>query len=80
MFPDWAGTHGQVWLIMAMFVTLLIPSYLLTRILKSWVFDWYDLLRYDGDIKPAILVANRLSYLLLALTGCMLLFRTFHTP
>ena len=80
MFPDWAGTHGQVWLIMAMFVTLLIPSYLLTRILKSWVFDWYDLLRYDGDIKPAILMANRLSYLLLALTGCMLLFRTFHTP
>jgi hypothetical protein len=44
------------------------------------VFDWYDLLRYDGDIKPAILMANRLSYLLLALTGCMLLFRTFHTP
>jgi len=78
MFPDMTGTHAQVWAILAIFLTLLVPSYLFTRILKSWVFDWYDLLRYQGDIKPAILVANRLSYLLLALTGCMLLFRTFH--
>ena len=80
LFPDWAGTHNQVWAIMALFVTLLIPSYLLTRILKTWVFEWYDLLRYEGDIRPAILVANRLSYLLLAFTGCLLLFRTFHAP
>lgn len=78
MFPDWDLRHGQVWIILAVFLTLLVPSYLLTRILKSWVFDWYDLLRYDGNIKPAILTANRLSYLLLAVTGCMLLFRTFH--
>ncbi len=79
IFPDWAGTPGQVWIILAVFITLLVPSYLFTRILKTWVFDWYDFLRYEGDIKPAILIANRLSYLLLALTGCMLLFRTFHT-
>jgi hypothetical protein len=80
IFPDWIGTHDQVWPIMGIFVTLLVPSYLFTRILKSWVFSWYDLLRYDGDIKPAVLMANRLSYLLLAITGCMLLFRTFHIP
>lgn len=79
MFPDWVGTRNQVWAILAIFVTLLIPSYLFTRILKSWVFGWYDFLRYQGDIKPAILMANRLSYLMLALIGCMLLFRTFHT-
>lgn len=78
IFPDWAGTPDQVWAILAVFVTLLVPSYLFTRILKTWVFDWYDFLRYQGNIKPAILMANRLSYLLLALTGCMLLFRTFH--
>ena len=78
MFPDFAGSHGQVIVILAVFLTLLVPSYLFTRILKSWVFGWYDLLRYQGDIKPAVLMANRLSYLLLAITGCMLLYRTFH--
>ena len=69
--------HAEIWVVLGVFVTLLVPSYLVTRLVKTWVFDWYDLLRYDGDAKPAILVANRLSYLLLALTGCMLLFRTF---
>jgi hypothetical protein len=71
------GMRGEVWAVLAVFLTLLIPGYILTRIIKSWVFVWYDLLRYDGDIKPAVLMANRLSYLLLALTGCMLLFRAF---
>jgi hypothetical protein len=66
-----------VWVVLGVFITLLVPSYLLTRLVKTWVFEWYDLLRYEGDIKPAILMANRLSYLLLGLTGCMLLFRTF---
>jgi hypothetical protein len=78
LFPDWSGTRGQVWIILAMFVTLLIPSYLLTRIIKSWTISWYDLLRYNGDPRPAVLMANRLSYLLLAITGCLLLYRTFH--
>ena len=78
MFPEWPGTQREIWAIMAVFITLLVPSYLLTRIIKSWVFDWYDLLRTEGEVKPAILVANRLSYLLLAVTGCMLLYRSFH--
>jgi hypothetical protein len=77
IFPDLAGMHAEIWVVLGVFLTLLVPSYLVTRLIKTWVFDWYDLLRYDGDIKPAVLVANRLSYLLLALTGCMLLFRTF---
>ncbi|HEX4308884.1 MAG TPA: hypothetical protein VHZ25_02585 [Acidobacteriaceae bacterium] len=75
--PNMVGMRGEVWAVLAVFLTLLIPGYILTRIIKSWVFVWYDLLRYDGDIKPAVLMANRLSYLLLALTGCMLLFRAF---
>jgi hypothetical protein len=77
IFPDWAGTPTQVWVILAVFLTLLVPSYLITRILKTWLFQWYDLLRHEGDIRPAVLMANRLSYLLLALTGCMLLDRAF---
>jgi hypothetical protein len=78
ILPDIAGTPAQVWATIAVFVVLLIPSYLVTRILKTWVFEWYDLLRYEGDIRPAILIANRFSYLLLAITGCLLLYRTFH--
>jgi drug/metabolite transporter superfamily protein YnfA len=76
-FPDLIGMRGEIWAVLGMFVILMVPGYMLTRIIKGWVFTWYDLLRYDGDIKPAILMANRLSYLLLTLTGCMLLFRAF---
>lgn len=68
---------GQSWGVLGVFIVLLVPSYLFTRILKTWVFEWYDFLRYNGDIKPAILAANRISYFLLALSGCMLLFRDY---
>lgn len=68
---------GQSYVLLGVFITLLVPSYVFTRLLKTWVFEWYDFLRYDGDIKPAVLAANRVSYCLLALTGCMLLFRDF---
>jgi len=80
IFPDWAGTPTQIWVILAIFLTLLVPSYLVTRILKTWVFQYYDLLRLKDDIKPAVLMANRLSYLMLALIGCMLLDRAFPGP
>jgi len=77
IFPDLVGMHAEIWVVLGLFITLLVPSYLVTRLIKTWIFDWYDLLRYEGDIKPAILTANRLSYLLLVLTGCILLLRTF---
>lgn len=77
VFPDLAGMHAEAYVVLAVFIVLLVPSYLFTRVVKTWVFDWYDLLRYEGDIKPAVLMANRLSYFLLALTGCMLLYRDF---
>jgi hypothetical protein len=78
MFPNWAGSPNQVWAVLGVFITLLVPGYLLSRILKAWAFNWYDLLRYPGDCRPAVLVANRLSYLLLAITGCMMFYRTYH--
>ena len=68
---------GQSYVLLGVFIILLVPSYLFTRILKTWVFEWYDFLRYEGDIKPAVLAANRISYFLLGLTGCMILFRDF---
>lgn len=74
--PDWSGP-GEIYMVLGVFIALLVPSYLFTRLMKTWVFEWYDFLRYEGDIKPAILVANRLSYFMLALIGCMLLFRDF---
>jgi hypothetical protein len=77
LIPDWSGMHGEAYVVLGIFVVLLVPSYLFTRILKTWVFEWYDFLRYEGDIKPAVLAANRLSYFMLALTGCMILFRDF---
>jgi hypothetical protein len=76
--PDWSGMHGEGYVILGVFIVLLVPSYLFTRYLKTWVFEWYDLLRYEGDIKPAVLAANRISYFLLGLTGCMILFRDFN--
>ena len=72
--PDWSG-GGEIYFVLAVFVTLLVPSYLFTRLLKTWVFEWYDFLRYEGDIRPAVLAANRLSYFMLGLIGCMLIFR-----
>ncbi len=60
-----------------MFLTLLVPSYLLSRYLKSWVIDWYDLLRSDGDTRSAVMMANRFSYLIIAITGCGLLYQLY---
>lgn len=77
-FPDWSGMQNQLVAILAIFLTLLVPSYLFSRYLKSWVIDWYDLLRSDGDTRSAVLIANRFSYLILAITGCGLLYQLYH--
>ncbi|MFP5227369.1 MAG: hypothetical protein ACLGXA_07035 [Acidobacteriota bacterium] len=77
LIPDPTDIHGMNYVLLGVFVVLLVPSYLFTRILKAWVFEWYDFLRYEGDIKPAVLAANRVSYFMIALIGCMLLFRDF---
>lgn len=76
-FPDWSGMQDQLLAILVIFVTLLVPSYLLSRYLKSWVIDWYDLLRSEGDTRSAVMIANRFSYLILAITGCGLLYQLY---
>lgn len=78
LFPDWTGTPDGVWSMMAVYVTLMVPAYLISRLLKVWAIQWYDLLAYEGDAKPVVLGANRASFALLAVAGCALLYRTFH--
>jgi membrane associated rhomboid family serine protease len=77
LFPDWVGTHEELGVILAIFVTLLVPSYLISRLLKTWVIDWYDLLASEGKSKSVMLGANRASYALLAVTGCVLLIKAY---
>lgn len=77
-FPDWSGMSNRLLVILVIFLTMLVPSYLFSRYLKTWVIDWYDLLRSNGDTKSAVMMANRFSYLILALTGCGLLYQIYH--
>ncbi|HEX3985127.1 MAG TPA: hypothetical protein VHX13_00855 [Acidobacteriaceae bacterium] len=77
-FPDWSGMQNQLLAILVIFLALLVPSYLFSRYLKTWVIDWYDLLRSKGDTRSAVLMANRFSYLIIAITGCGLLYLLYH--
>jgi hypothetical protein len=74
MFPAWAGLRQEMWPVLAVWVALLIPSFLLTGLVKSWLVEWYDLLNYKGNTRPAVWMANRYSYFFLTVTGCVLLY------
>jgi hypothetical protein len=76
-FPDWSGMPNQLLAILVMFLTLLVPSYLLSRYFKSWVIEWYDLLRSSSDTRSAVMMANRFSYLIIAIAGCGLLYQLY---
>lgn len=78
LFPDWTGTPDGIWAMLAVYLTLLVPAYLISRLLKTWVIDWYDLLASGGNSKPVVLGANRASFALLAVAGCAFLYHTFH--
>lgn len=74
MFPAWAGLHQEVWPVLAVWVVLLLPSFLLSGFVKAWLMRLYDLLNFKGNTRPAVWMANRYSYLFLAVTGCVLLY------
>lgn len=78
LFPDSMGTSEQIWLILGTFLLLLVPSYLISRLIKLWVIDWYDLLAFEGDTKAVVFGANRVSHMLLAVLGCAILYRMYH--
>lgn len=77
MFPGWAGLHQELWPVLAVWVVLLIPSFLLTGLVKSWLLEWYDLLNYGGNTRAAVWMANRYSYFFLTVTGCVLLYSIY---
>jgi hypothetical protein len=77
MFPAWAGLRQEVWPVLAVWVALLIPSFLLTGLVKAWLVDWYGLLNYKGNTRPAVWMANRYSYFFLTVTGCVLLYMIY---
>lgn len=74
LFPAWDGLQ-RIWPELGVFVVLLVPGYLLSGLVKVWFLDSYDLLHAQGHARVAVWHANRLSYLFLAVVGCLLLYR-----
>lgn len=79
VFPDWTGLQRSVWMMLAMFVLLLLPGYVLTGLIKSWLLHGYDLLNFKGNVKAAVWMATRLSYMFLATAGCVVLYLIYTT-
>lgn len=81
LFPGWTGLQqGGSFPVLATFVVLLLPSFLLSGLVKAWLIDWYDLLNFGGSSRNAVWVANRLSYLFLVVVGCMILYQSLGQP
>ncbi|HTV15985.1 MAG TPA: hypothetical protein VME68_14790 [Acidobacteriaceae bacterium] len=81
LFPGWTGLQqGGAFPVLATFVVLLLPSFLLSGFVKAWLIDWYDLLSFGGTARSAVWVANRLSYLFLIVVGCMILYQSLGQP
>jgi hypothetical protein len=77
LFPAWTGVQqGGTYPVLGTFVVLLLPSFLLSGFVKAWLMDWYDLLSFGQTARPAVWVANRLSYLFLCIVGCMILYQS----
>ncbi|MGC2617871.1 MAG: hypothetical protein WA414_02460 [Acidobacteriaceae bacterium] len=82
LFPAWSGLGAEgaeqgSWPVLGMFVVLMLPSFVLTGIVKAWMVSNYDLLNFRGSAGKAVWVANRLSYLFLVVVGCMILYLTY---
>jgi hypothetical protein len=77
LFPAWTGLEqGGSFPVLATFVVLLLPSFILSGFVKAWLMDSYDLLNFAGSARQAVWVANRLSYLFLIVVGCMILYQS----
>lgn len=74
LFPEWTGLQQSVWVMLAMFLVLLLPGYMISGLVKSWLLNGYDLLNGRGSSKAAIWMATRLSYFFLATAGCVILY------
>ncbi len=77
LMPQWGGIHQQMWPVLATFVLLLLPSYILSGAVKAWMMDLFDLLHSKSSSRHEVWMANRLSYLFLAAAGCVLLYNLY---
>lgn len=78
LFPNWDGLQQQqIWPVLCVFVVLLVPGFLLSGAIKTWMITAFDLLSYRGKTKTYVWEANRLSYLFLAIAGCVVLYTMF---
>lgn len=77
LYPSWAGLREDMWPVFAVFVILLVPSYLFSKTIKLRLIHWYDPTNTKIDLRPAVVGANRLSCLVLAIAGCLLLYRFY---
>jgi len=78
LFPEWTGLEQGVWPVLVTFVLLLVPSFILSGLVKAWLVEWYDLLAYRiSSPRPAVWIANRLSYMFLIVAGCVVLYLTY---
>jgi hypothetical protein len=76
LFPAWAGVEeGGKWPVLVMFVLLLLPGFIISAFVKTWMIGGYDLLNAQGSTRNAVWGANRLSYLFLVVTGCVILYQ-----
>lgn len=77
LFPDSMGLRERVWPVLGIFLTLMVPSYLLTRVVKDKMMSWHDLLHRKGSPATAVREANQLSYIFLAGVGCLMLYMAY---
>ena len=68
--------NGASWTIPFAFVVLMIPSFLLSGYVESYLLDRQSWLRYEGNSTSAIWQANVLSYIFLAVVGSSVLWFT----
>lgn len=78
--PGWTGLHQSVWPVLAIYVCLLVPGYILSGLVKAGMLTWYDLLKAKANPRPAIWAANRISYFFLTVLGCALLYKGYTHP
>ena len=80
LLPQWTSMQQAIWGILAIYVVLLGPGFLLSGLVKVWMVEGYDLLNYRGSTRARVWAANRLSYLFLTATGCVILYMTYARP
>ena len=69
----WLGPGDERWVIPFAYAILLVPSFILSGFVESRLIRRNDLLGRDPSCSRAVWQANVLSYIFLAIVGCMTL-------